>query len=54
MSAPLLPSIHLFVNFLTVVNLLQDVALLDRLIKEDVDTGKLPLLLIANAGQCEI
>ncbi|XP_046894221.1 pyridoxal-dependent decarboxylase domain-containing protein 1 isoform X1 [Hypomesus transpacificus] len=27
-----------------------DVALLDRLIKEDVDTGKLPLLLIANAG----
>ncbi|KAL0993230.1 hypothetical protein UPYG_G00104940 [Umbra pygmaea] len=27
-----------------------DVALLDKLIKEDVDTGKLPLLLIANAG----
>ncbi|KPP63131.1 pyridoxal-dependent decarboxylase domain-containing protein 1-like [Scleropages formosus] len=29
-----------------------DVALLDRLIKDDVDSGKLPLLLIANAGQC--
>ncbi|KAG2455674.1 PDXD1 protein, partial [Polypterus senegalus] len=28
----------------------QDVALLDRLIKEDVDSGKLPLLLVANAG----
>ncbi|CAK6969635.1 pyridoxal-dependent decarboxylase domain-containing protein 1 [Scomber scombrus] len=27
-----------------------DVALLDKLIKEDVDAGKLPLLLIANAG----
>ncbi|XP_028669932.1 pyridoxal-dependent decarboxylase domain-containing protein 1 isoform X1 [Erpetoichthys calabaricus] len=27
-----------------------DVALLDRLIKEDVDSGKLPLLLVANAG----
>ncbi|XP_041943696.1 pyridoxal-dependent decarboxylase domain-containing protein 1 isoform X3 [Alosa alosa] len=27
-----------------------DVALLDKLIKEDVDTGKVPLLLIANAG----
>ncbi|XP_066545429.1 pyridoxal-dependent decarboxylase domain-containing protein 1 isoform X2 [Amia ocellicauda] len=27
-----------------------DVALLDRLIKDDVDSGKLPLLLIANAG----
>ncbi|KAM4635112.1 pyridoxal-dependent decarboxylase domain-containing protein 1 [Polymixia lowei] len=27
-----------------------DVALLDKLIKEDVETGKLPLLLIANAG----
>ncbi|KAJ7989638.1 hypothetical protein DPEC_G00306610 [Dallia pectoralis] len=27
-----------------------DVALLDKLIKEDMDTGKLPLLLIANAG----
>lgn len=27
-----------------------DVALLDRLIREDVDTGKLPLLLIGNAG----
>uniref|UniRef100_A0AAY4C5Q5 Pyridoxal-dependent decarboxylase domain-containing protein 1 n=1 Tax=Denticeps clupeoides TaxID=299321 RepID=A0AAY4C5Q5_9TELE len=27
-----------------------DVALLDKLIKDDVDTGKLPLLLIANAG----
>lgn len=29
----------------------QDVALLDKLIKEDVDAGKLPLLLIANAGE---
>lgn len=28
----------------------QDVALLDKLIKEDVEAGKLPLLLIANAG----
>ncbi|XP_069381142.1 pyridoxal-dependent decarboxylase domain-containing protein 1 isoform X2 [Paralichthys olivaceus] len=27
-----------------------DVALLDKLIKEDIDAGKLPLLLIANAG----
>uniref|UniRef100_A0A8C5TJ69 Pyridoxal-dependent decarboxylase domain-containing protein 1 n=1 Tax=Malurus cyaneus samueli TaxID=2593467 RepID=A0A8C5TJ69_9PASS len=27
-----------------------DVALLDRLIKEDVESGKLPLLLVANAG----
>ncbi|XP_036383807.1 pyridoxal-dependent decarboxylase domain-containing protein 1 isoform X1 [Megalops cyprinoides] len=27
-----------------------DVALLDRLIKDDIDSGKLPLLLIANAG----
>ncbi|XP_062388688.1 pyridoxal-dependent decarboxylase domain-containing protein 1 isoform X2 [Sardina pilchardus] len=27
-----------------------DVALLDKLIKDDVDTGKIPLLLIANAG----
>ncbi|KAM6913906.1 pyridoxal-dependent decarboxylase domain-containing protein 1 isoform 2-T3 [Lycodopsis pacificus] len=27
-----------------------DVALLDKLIKEDIETGKLPLLLIANAG----
>ncbi|XP_069037148.1 pyridoxal-dependent decarboxylase domain-containing protein 1 isoform X3 [Lepisosteus oculatus] len=27
-----------------------DVALLDRLVKDDVDSGKLPLLLIANAG----
>lgn len=27
-----------------------DVALLDKLIKDDVDTGKVPLLLIANAG----
>ncbi|KAJ0058434.1 hypothetical protein NL108_014640, partial [Boleophthalmus pectinirostris] len=27
-----------------------DVALLDKLVREDVDTGKLPLLLIANAG----
>uniref|UniRef100_A0A6Q2YCA8 Pyridoxal-dependent decarboxylase domain-containing protein 1 n=1 Tax=Esox lucius TaxID=8010 RepID=A0A6Q2YCA8_ESOLU len=27
-----------------------DVALLDKLIKEDMETGKLPLLLIANAG----
>uniref|UniRef100_F6VXE3 Pyridoxal-dependent decarboxylase domain-containing protein 1 n=2 Tax=Ornithorhynchus anatinus TaxID=9258 RepID=F6VXE3_ORNAN len=27
-----------------------DVALLDRLIKEDVERGKLPLLLVANAG----
>ncbi|XP_068580876.1 pyridoxal-dependent decarboxylase domain-containing protein 1 isoform X3 [Cebidichthys violaceus] len=27
-----------------------DVALLDKLIKEDVESGKLPLLLIANAG----
>lgn len=29
----------------------QDVALLDKLIKEDVEAGKLPLLLIANAGE---
>lgn len=29
----------------------QDVALLDKLIKEDLETGKLPLLLIANAGE---
>lgn len=29
----------------------QDVALLDKLIKEDTDAGKLPLLLIANAGE---
>lgn len=28
----------------------QDVALLDKLIKEDIEAGKLPLLLIANAG----
>ncbi|MEQ2187640.1 hypothetical protein GOODEAATRI_006760, partial [Goodea atripinnis] len=28
-----------------------DVALLDKLIKEDIDAGKLPLLLIANAGE---
>ncbi|XP_038836479.1 pyridoxal-dependent decarboxylase domain-containing protein 1-like isoform X1 [Salvelinus namaycush] len=27
-----------------------DIALLDKLIREDVETGKLPLLLIANAG----
>ncbi|XP_053132323.1 pyridoxal-dependent decarboxylase domain-containing protein 1 isoform X1 [Hemicordylus capensis] len=27
-----------------------DVALLDRLIKEDVESGKLPILLVANAG----
>uniref|UniRef100_A0AAR2M0R9 Pyridoxal-dependent decarboxylase domain-containing protein 1 n=1 Tax=Pygocentrus nattereri TaxID=42514 RepID=A0AAR2M0R9_PYGNA len=27
-----------------------DIALLDKLIRDDVDTGKLPLLLIANAG----
>lgn len=27
-----------------------DVALLDRLIKDDVECGKLPLLLVANAG----
>ncbi|KAJ8363875.1 hypothetical protein SKAU_G00127060 [Synaphobranchus kaupii] len=27
-----------------------DVALLDRLIKDDIDSGKLPLLLLANAG----
>ncbi|XP_030646509.1 pyridoxal-dependent decarboxylase domain-containing protein 1 isoform X2 [Chanos chanos] len=27
-----------------------DVALLDKLIKDDMDTGKIPLLLIANAG----
>ncbi|XP_010152075.1 PREDICTED: pyridoxal-dependent decarboxylase domain-containing protein 1 [Eurypyga helias] len=27
-----------------------DVALLDRVIKDDVDSGKLPLLLVANAG----
>ncbi|KAM3597129.1 uncharacterized protein V6R79_000213 [Siganus canaliculatus] len=27
-----------------------DIALLDKLIKEDIDAGKLPLLLIANAG----
>ncbi|PWA30287.1 hypothetical protein CCH79_00015717 [Gambusia affinis] len=31
----------------------QDVALLDKLIKEDTDAGKLPLLLIANAGTPE-
>lgn len=30
----------------------QDVALLDRLIKDDVEFGKLPLLLVANAGKC--
>uniref|UniRef100_A0A3B3XWE9 Pyridoxal-dependent decarboxylase domain-containing protein 1 n=1 Tax=Poecilia mexicana TaxID=48701 RepID=A0A3B3XWE9_9TELE len=30
-----------------------DVALLDKLIKEDTDAGKLPLLLIANAGTPE-
>lgn len=29
----------------------QDVALLDKLIKEDLEAGKLPLLLIANAGE---
>lgn len=29
----------------------QDVALLDKLIKEDIEAGKLPLLLIANAGE---
>lgn len=29
----------------------QDVALLEKLIKEDIDAGKLPLLLIANAGK---
>lgn len=28
----------------------QDVALLDKLIREDIEAGKLPLLLIANAG----
>ncbi|KAK2533329.1 hypothetical protein Q9233_004543 [Columba guinea] len=28
-----------------------DVALLDRLIKDDVESGKLPLLLVANAGE---
>ncbi|RMC17752.1 hypothetical protein DUI87_05417 [Hirundo rustica rustica] len=28
----------------------QDVALLDRLIKDDIEFGKLPLLLVANAG----
>lgn len=28
----------------------QDVALLDKLIKEDIEAGKLPLLLVANAG----
>uniref|UniRef100_A0A670JP26 Pyridoxal dependent decarboxylase domain containing 1 n=1 Tax=Podarcis muralis TaxID=64176 RepID=A0A670JP26_PODMU len=27
-----------------------DVALLDKLIKEDIDSGKLPILLVANAG----
>lgn len=29
----------------------QDVALLDKLIKEDLEAGKRPLLLIANAGE---
>lgn len=29
----------------------QDIAMLDKLIKEDVDAGKLPLVLIANAGK---
>ncbi|NXA52260.1 PDXD1 protein, partial [Nothocercus julius] len=29
-----------------------DVALLDRLIKDDAESGKLPLLLVANAGKC--
>lgn len=32
----------------------QDVALLDKLIKEDIEAGKLPLLLIANAGEGKI
>lgn len=40
--------IYTFVDF--VLLRLQDVALLDKLIKEDVEMGKLPLLLIANAG----
>lgn len=34
-----------------VVVVLQDVALLDKLMREDVEAGKLPLLLVANAGQ---
>lgn len=29
----------------------QDVALLDKLIKDDRESGKIPLVLIANAGQ---
>lgn len=33
------------------VSFSQDVALLDKLIKEDIEAGKLPLLLVANAGQ---
>lgn len=32
----------------------QDVALLDKLIKEDKEAGKLPLLLIANAGNTAV
>lgn len=32
----------------------QDVALLDKLIREDVEAGKLPLLLIANAGEGKV
>lgn len=33
---------------------LQDVALLDKLIKDDRESGKVPLLLIANAGRFAI
>lgn len=29
----------------------QDIALLDKLIKEDIEARKLPLLLVANAGE---
>lgn len=32
----------------------QDVALLDKLIKDDRESGKVPLLLIANAGRFAI
>ena len=30
----------------------QDVAFLEKLIKDDIERGKLPLLLVANAGRC--
>lgn len=39
-------------TFLSFVFQSQDVAFLEKLIKDDIERGKLPLLLVANAGRC--